>query len=190
MDGVSAAAAILQLAQMAGETAIQVHEFCAVIRNAPREITTINNDLHAFTTLVHNLEGSLKSDTVRSIIDEDQEISSAFWTLENPIRNCGTAFNTVKGKIQPYLKADTSAGCSVSKDGSDSTEVQRFSRTYILWYFKRKEVFAFLTELERAKSTFSDAMGSVTLYVVRANLAYIMAVLKTRTDKHSVGYLR
>lgn len=48
MDGLSAAAAILQLAQMAGKAALELYDLVTVIRNASHEIITISRDVQAF----------------------------------------------------------------------------------------------------------------------------------------------
>ncbi|GAB1208351.1 hypothetical protein APSETT445_007099 [Aspergillus pseudonomiae] len=153
------------LAQMAGQTALEVYNFCSAIRDAPREITAISNDVNALKPLILNLEGALGSDAVRNVVDEDPEVSNALWTLAAPIKNCQSALRLVKDKTSPYLKKVGSAQSPDSVGKSDDPQIQRprFSRTYVLWHFKRKEIFGLLAELERAKSTFSDAMGSITL---------------------------
>lgn len=172
MDGVSAAAAILQLAQMAGKTALEVYEFCCAVRDAPREISAISSDVNALKILLRNLESSLGSAAVQDVVNEDDEVTDALWTLETPIINCHNSLRHVKDKMSPYLKMDdVSAQSPDLTEQSATTQPQRsrFSRTYVWWFFKRKEIFGLVAELERTKSTFSDAMGSVTLYVMRTN---------------------
>lgn len=167
MDSVSAAAAILQLTQIAGQTALEVYEFCSAIRDAPREITTISSDVDALKMLITNLEGSLVSDAVQNVVNEDAEVSAALWTLQTPIKNCQATLRQVKEKMSVYLKIDSSTQNS-DLGASDISQSKRpwLSRTYVLWYLKRKEIFGLVAELERGKSTFSDAMGSITLYVI------------------------
>lgn len=62
---VGTVAAVLELAQTTASTALQVYEFFSVIRDAPREINTLSQDVHAFYSLVNNLAASLDSVSVR-----------------------------------------------------------------------------------------------------------------------------
>jgi hypothetical protein len=68
MDGISAAASVQQLVQMAGKTALEVYEFCATIQDVPREISAISSDVNTLKILIKNLEGSLSSNTVQRVV--------------------------------------------------------------------------------------------------------------------------
>lgn len=159
---------------MAGKTALEVYEFCSTIRDAPREISAISSDVNSLKILIQNLESSLSSDAVQDVVNEDNEVSDALWTLETPIRNCQNSLAHVKEKMSPYLKIDVpSKGTDFTgESATPQTQRSRLSRTNVLWYFKRKEIFNWVAELERTKSTFSEAMGSVTLYEKRKKKAY------------------
>lgn len=159
------AAAILQVAEMAGKTAFQIHEAISIIRDAPREIQTINRDVHSFYILVHNLSESLSSDLVSNIVNEDTEISNALWTLNDPILNCCAALDRLMKKIKPHLKTDESSS-QPEDESSETVQRTRISRSDIMWYFRRKGVYNLANDLERTKSTFESAMGSITLYVM------------------------
>ncbi|KAJ5386997.1 ankyrin repeat-containing domain protein [Penicillium cosmopolitanum] len=137
MDGISAAAAILQVAQMAGQAAMTAHDLFSTIKNAPNEISAIKNDILSFQILVSSLERSLSSSDVFNMVNEDPEISHAVLTLLSPIENCKIALDRIQQKMKPYFKTETS----------------------------RREVFALSLELERTKSTFGNAMGHVTLII-------------------------
>lgn len=118
---------------------------------------------------MRNLENSLKTDKVFDIVNADANISNALWTLKLPIQNCRNVFIKVKDKLRPHLKSDPPAADSGFSDGSDGSmpvQCTRMSRTAFFWHFKRKDVLLLVTELERTKATFSDAMGSITLYVL------------------------
>lgn len=155
---------------MAGQAALELYELVTVIRNAPHEITTISRDVHAFYVIVRNLENSLATESVFAIVNADADISSsALWTLELPIRNCHAAFDKVKEKLRPHLKSETLAAESGLADGEETPSAVhriRMSSAGFFWYFKRKDVLTLVTELERTKATFADAMGSITLYVL------------------------
>ena len=40
---------------------------------------------------------------------------------------------------------------------------RRMRRGDVMWFWRRRELFALMTGLERTKAMFSDAMGSLTL---------------------------
>lgn len=148
------AAAILQVAEMAGKTAFQIHEAISIIRDAPREIQTINRDVHSFYILVHNLSESLSSDLVSNIVNEDTEISNALWTLNDPILNCCAALDRLMKKIKPHLKTDESLPSSQPEyESSETVRRTHISRSDIMWHFRRKGVYNLANDLERTKST-------------------------------------
>lgn len=166
MDPFSAAATVLQVAQMAGATAMKVHDTFSIIQNAPQEINAIINDIWTFHTLVKSLEGSLSSTTVFDLVNEDPEIRDAILTLESPIANCISSLNRIMEKMQPYLETETrSSGPKAVGASSPPVRNIRITSNGLLYLFKRKEIFALSMELERTKSTFSNAMGGVNLYV-------------------------
>lgn len=157
---------------MAGAAALELYELVRVIRNAPHEITTISRDIYAFYVIVRNLENPLATEGVFAIVNTDADISNALWTLELPIRNCHAFFDKVKGKLRPHLKLETLAAESGLADGEETPSAIhriRMSSAGFFWYFKRKDVLTLVTELERTKATFSDAMGSITLCVLSLN---------------------
>lgn len=100
------------------------------------------------------------------MVNEDPDISHAILTLLSPIENCKIALDRILQKIKPYLKTETSS--PDPKD--DSTSLARAGETRmngVLWYFRRREIFALSMELERTKATLGNAMGHVNLYVDR-----------------------
>ncbi|KAI9927077.1 hypothetical protein MW887_003460 [Aspergillus wentii] len=166
---------------MAGQTALEVYDFISIIRGAPREIAIVTNDIQSFHTLVCNLENSLRTDAVFSIVNTDAEVSNSLLNLRSPINNCSAAIQNVREKIKPHLKMDASlqtAGVETGKHTQAPVRNTKISRMDVLWYFKRKEVFALATELERTKATFSAAMGNVTLEEAKSN-ANSLLTMKT-----------
>lgn len=164
---VGTVAAVLQLAQAAATTALQVYDFFSVIKNAPREIRDISRDVHVFYTLLNSLAASLLSPSVVAVVDRDVEIETSLKTLLGPMKNCRSALNRMKDKLSPHLKADGSAVRASSEDSEGGSpilvEQLRIRSANVSWYFKRKEVFAIATELERAKATFGTTMGGITM---------------------------
>ncbi|OGM44729.1 hypothetical protein ABOM_007393 [Aspergillus bombycis] len=167
---IGTAAAILQLTQSACKTALELYNFCSVVQNAPQEILTISRDAHAFYMTISNLESSLRSDTVATVVSRDAEIMTALETLKIPIENCSIACEAILEKLLPHLRVDSSSsqdvGISDATDGTLPIQRRRFSRRNMMWYFKRKEILALGAELERSKATLGNAMGSAIFLVV------------------------
>lgn len=162
LEAAGAAAAILQLASTAGKTAFEVYEFCSTVRDAPREILGISNNVNALQNHLRSLELSLRSDAVQGVISDDAELGNALETLTAPLENCGNSLKYVNKRMR-------SSAPNLDLTAETATQRSRFNRKNILWPFKRNEIHSLLAELERSKSTLSDAMGAVTLYVVRTN---------------------
>ncbi|KNG87073.1 hypothetical protein ANOM_005700 [Aspergillus nomiae NRRL 13137] len=161
-------AAVLQLAQTACKAALELYNFCSVVQNAPQEIITISRDAHAFYMTISNLESSLRSDTVTTVVSRDAELMTALETLKIPIENCSLACEAILEKLQPHLRVDGSS--SQDTTITDTTDVtlpiqRRFSRRNMMWYFKRKEIIALAAELERSKATLGGAMRNAIFLV-------------------------
>ncbi|KAH8703261.1 ankyrin repeat-containing domain protein [Talaromyces proteolyticus] len=154
---------ILQVAEIATKTSIQLYDFFSTITHAPQEIRGITRDINSFNTLVCNLTASLKSPDVRAIIENDLEITNAIESLKEPIGNSRKTFEKMEEKLRPHLKEDISSSEPPKGNGDAPAQQRRLSRTDVKWYFKRKEVYSLLGEMERNKVTFGDAMGYVTL---------------------------
>ncbi|KAB8259688.1 hypothetical protein BDV32DRAFT_123945 [Aspergillus pseudonomiae] len=161
-------AAVLQLAQTACKAALELYNFCSVVRNAPQEIITISRDAHAFYMTISNLENSLRSDTVATVVSRDTEIMTSLETLKIPIENCSLACEAILEKLQPHPRVDGSSSQDATiTDTTDGTlPIQRrFSRGNVMWYFKRKEILALGADLERSKATLGSAMGNAIFLV-------------------------
>ncbi|GAB1200388.1 hypothetical protein APSETT444_009760 [Aspergillus pseudonomiae] len=161
-------AAVLQLAQTSCKAALELYNFCSVVQNAPQEIITISRDAHAFYMTISNLESSLRSDTVATVVSRDAELMTALETLKIPIENCSLACEAILEKLQPHLRIDGSSSRDATiTDTTDGTlPIQRrFSRRNVMWYFKRKEIIALAAELERSKATLGSAMGNAIFLV-------------------------
>lgn len=167
-------ATVIQITEFAASASVEFYDFLRTIQNAPREITSIMRDIESFNRLVCNLKSSLSSADVQEIVKQDVEISKSLHSLEQPMQNCCDVFQSLMRKMRPHLKEESrdengTTDTADSGSGSSSAAGNKLNRTIkrggVKWYFKRREVYSLIGELERTKVTFADAMGSVTLYV-------------------------
>ncbi|RMZ41872.1 hypothetical protein AFCA_011224 [Aspergillus flavus] len=96
-------AAVLQLAQSACKAALGLYNSCSVVQNAPQEIISISRDVHAFYMTISNLESSLRSDEVATVVNGDVQIMLTLETLKIPIENFSKASEAIMEKLIPHL---------------------------------------------------------------------------------------
>jgi hypothetical protein len=168
VGAIGTVAAVAQMAEYAAKASLEFYDFLKTIKNAPKEILDITRDTNTFHKLVCNLQGSLSSPTVQDIVSRDADICHALEALEEPMANCCDVFKSLTEKMRPHLKVDASASPETEKSSTDSESSSKsnwkISRADMKWYFKRREVYSLVSQLERTKVTFADAMGSATLY--------------------------
>lgn len=132
---VGTVAAVLELTKTTASTALQVYEFFSVIHDAPREINTLSQDVHAFYSLVQNLAVSLETISVRSVVENDEEVESSLKTLVKPMGNCCTALRRMKDKLGPYVKSEVSWQESGSSQPTSIERLWMKSGGNITWFF-------------------------------------------------------
>lgn len=188
MEVVGAAASILQLAGVAATTSLQVYEFISTIKNAPREIQNLGRDIMDFHKLVDHLKAALESQDIQEMVDQDKQINQSMKDLLVPMAKCQLTCDQVKSKLILHLQFEDSAEeepkDSSSGKASDSLGNQQKQKVRIwvrdwMWAFRRKEVFALMSDLDRT-STFSDSMASLTLYVFRSSAHSILLLTASR----------
>ncbi|ODM23760.1 hypothetical protein SI65_01349 [Aspergillus cristatus] len=182
MEAVGTAASILQLAGMATTTSLQVYEFISTIKNAPREIQNLGRDVMDFHKLVDHLKAALDSQEIREMVDRDKQINQSMKDLLAPMAKCQLTCDQVKSKLVLHLHFEASSETSETEPkekASDALGDQRKQKARIwvrdwMWAFRRKEVFALMSDLDRARSTFSDSMASLTLILTLKKSALTM----------------
>lgn len=163
LTAVGSAAAILQLATAAATTSMKVYQLISTIKNAPREIQNLGRDINDFYTLVHHLSEALQSADICQLIDREKTISRAVADLQYPIGKCELSCRQVESKLGLQLQLDKA-------EGSDKPDIENFKKDRVwvrdwMWPIRRKDVFQLISDLQRSRLLFSDAMGSLTLYV-------------------------
>lgn len=159
-------ASVAQMASYAAKTSLEFYSFLSTIRNAPREVRDITREIQTFNTLIVNLQNSLGTPVVQEILNQDADISNSIKSLQEPIEDCCDVFKSLMEKMRPHLKEDDTPLSQKEQQMSATDKPnpsRRISRGDMKWYFKRKEVYHLVGQLDRAKVTFADAMGSVTL---------------------------
>lgn len=165
-ETVGTVSAILSMAQVSVKASIELYHFFTTIRDAPQEIISISRDTKNFHTLVKNLETALQSVHVQRVVREDPQIDQALQDLLYPIENCHQTCLQIQERLQRHFKPEIPAQ---SSGDTSSTQPQRRLQSggSVKWYFRRSEVFALIARFQLTKGMFSDAMGSLTLYVFR-----------------------
>lgn len=176
LSAVGAAGAILELATAAARTSMKVYQLVSTIRNAPREIKNLGRDIKDFHTLVQHLSEALDSPDIRELIDREKPISRAVADLQYPIGKCELSCRQVESKLGLQLQLDKAEG-SGNHDTGNGKQDRVWVRDW-MWPIRRKEIYQLISELQRTRLLFSDAMGSLTLYVQHMN----SQVLRNLTD--------
>jgi tetratricopeptide (TPR) repeat protein len=154
---------IRQLATAAATTSMKVYQLVSTIKNAPREIQNLGRDIKDFYTLVQHLLEALKSADICELIDREKPISRAVADLQYPIGKFELSCRQVESKLGLQLQLDKGEG-----SGNPDTGNYKKDRVWVrdwMWPIRRKEVYQLISELQQTRLLFSDAMGSLTLYV-------------------------
>ncbi|KAE8423773.1 ankyrin repeat-containing domain protein [Aspergillus pseudocaelatus] len=171
MDGIGTASAILQLSGTAVKASWQLYNFIVTVQDAPRELCLLRDNVQALAAVLSNLEGSLKSPETQKIVDQDSEIRNNLDSLQYFITRCEVMCRQLTECLRSYIRNENTDKASIEgKDGDNSptaeSPVSMGSINRITWYFKRKDVLLRVSELQRTKELFSDAMGSLTLLLM------------------------
>ncbi|KAK6819214.1 hypothetical protein RU639_008147 [Aspergillus parasiticus] len=160
-------AAVLQLAQSACKTVLELYNFCSDVQNAPQEIKSISRNAYAFYMIISNLESSLRSDTEATGVSGDARIMTSLEALKISIEDCSNNCEAIMKKLIPHIRVASSSSQVMATadltDGTSQIQRRRFSRGNLMWFFKRKEIFALRAELERTQATLNTAMLSAHL---------------------------
>lgn len=169
MSGIGTAASILQLASAATKISFQAYEFITTIKNAPREIENLGSDMMNFYLLVNNLTDALESRDIRGFVDQDAQLNKAMKSLFIPMAKCQLSCDQVNEKLKLLdFQTDPESEGLLSEKNASGDEPKK-SRTWVrdwMWPFRRREIFAMMTEFDRSRSIFSDSMSSLTLYAL------------------------
>lgn len=157
---IGTASAVLQLTGATVEVCIQLHALISTLRNAPKEILNLSNDLQSLNALLRNLQFALESRDAQTIIDQDIGVRGAMSNLRTLIASCHNSCNQLTSKLKAEKPGD---GPTHEQKPSPSGREGRDVRRSIWWLFNRKGIFASVDELQRTKFLMSDSMGSITL---------------------------
>ena len=119
------------------------------IKRASHEIRCLSRDIHAFFSLVHSLDITLREQDVRDIVEKDGAILSQIRGLQESLGNCRDVLTKLLVKHEKIqLKGD--APC--------------FRK--LRWaIFTKDEVRNLQLSLETMKSTLNAALNTVTMWV-------------------------
>lgn len=156
---IGTASAVLQLTSTAVSACIKLHGLISTLKNAPKEILHLSNDLQSLSALLKNLQVALESRDAQTIIDQDVGVRGAMGNLRTLISSCHTSCLELQSKLQAEKSGDGSPEDEKVVSAREGRDVRRS----IWWLFNRKGIFASVDELQRTKFLLSDSMGSITL---------------------------
>jgi hypothetical protein len=152
MDGVSSAAAILPLVQLAGKLAIVVGQYASSVKNAENSRQRLLQELFAIGGIMN---------TVKTLVDNSSSASNTSRTSPR-VENLSSLFSA-DGPLVPLQDTLTALLDELNKDITQQTKFGPVKR--LVWPFKEKRINNFITSLERYKSLLTLAFSTDTSYV-------------------------
>ncbi|KAL9032661.1 MAG: hypothetical protein Q9180_006375, partial [Flavoplaca navasiana] len=148
MDPLSIIAGVLGISAVTAQSSKRLCEMIDGIRSAPDEIKNISRDTHAFYSILHSLEISLKDPKIAAIVAEDDALTTSIADLKSPLDNCSSVLGQLMVKIQSFVKP---------LDG----ERYRMSSNDFKWYWGRKEVLELTARVEACKGTLNISLTAI-----------------------------
>lgn len=157
MEAIGTAASSLQIAYMATKTSLEVYQFISTIRNAPKEIRNLGRDIMDFHNLVDHLRNALDSEDIQDMVDRDKQINQLMKDLLVPMAKCQITCDQMRSKLIMHLQLEKVGGSSGNENDAFGNRRKEKVRIWVrdwMWPFRRKGVFALMSELDRTRSTY------------------------------------
>ena len=116
---------------------------------ASHEIQCLSRDMHAFFSLVHSLDISLREQDVEDIVERDRAILSQIHDLKDSLRKCRDVLTKLMVKHEKFQR----------KGDSKCLRKLRWA------IFTKDDVHSLQLPLETMKSTLNAALKTVTMCV-------------------------
>jgi hypothetical protein len=152
MDGVSSAAAIVPLAQLAGQLVIVVGQYASSVKNAESSRQRLLQELFAIGGIMN---------TVKTLVDNSSSASNPSRTSSR-VKHLSSLFSA-DGPLVPLQDTLTTLLDELNKDITQQTKFGSVKK--LVWPFKEKTINNFITSLERYKSILTLAFSTDTSYV-------------------------
>ena len=110
-DPLSIAGVAIAVTTAALQTASILSEIVDSIEDAPKEISGIRRDLHAFRVIVSSLETTLEDEEVQRRVFQNPTLQVLVGNLKGPLSNCSAVMEELRQKILPYFKPVKNGEC-------------------------------------------------------------------------------
>lgn len=120
------------------------YEYISGLKDAPREIRQLINELHSLSQILFNLQ-----DFIRNRADIQQEILGMLDGQNGLLSECLMELKRIQLKIEP--KIDQSSGSRMAV------------KTHLMWLMNEKDIIKHISQIERYKTSLSLALGRVQL---------------------------
>ena len=150
-DPLSAIAGVVGISGAALNASSALFDLIHTINNAPKEVSSISNDIGDIQSVISNLYTALQDSDVQKAISGDPELLKDVSSVTSPVNNCLEIVNELKANIAKYAES--------------STGRRRFkiSTKYVIWYLKRAELRQYMARVHSHKTNVDAALTSVVL---------------------------
>lgn len=136
MDGLSAAASIIAIVQIAGSVASLGYSYVASVKRAPKELRELLKELGSLSDVLDTLQDYVAANPQSPALEK-------LSTPGGPLKGCATELNELHAKLSSIKLTQGASGA-----------VERF----IKWPFLEKEMAQFIEKIERHKNLFTFAL--------------------------------
>ncbi|KAL8903186.1 MAG: hypothetical protein Q9171_007489, partial [Xanthocarpia ochracea] len=102
MEPVSAVASVLAIVTAAVQVTKALHDVLVDIKDAPKDIARLCDDVHSISTLLSSLEDTLKHEPYRRTLEEESPIIRSLEQLKAPLKGCTRIIEAIQIKVTPF----------------------------------------------------------------------------------------
>lgn len=136
MDGISAAASLINLVEISARVLSLTVEYSTQVKNAKEDIARFRLELEAFIKVLRSLKELAQTEATQLI---------TFKSLAESIKQCELDLERSQKKLEP---------------GRGRKAMSRYGVRALKWPFESRELHNLIGNLERYKSTFSTALNA------------------------------
>ena len=151
MEPVGAVASVLTVVTAAVQITKALHDILVDIKDAPKDITRLCDDVHSISILLSSLEDTLKHEPYRRTLEEESPIIRSLEQLEAPLKGCTRIIEAIQIKVAPF------------SDLQNTVKASRLSKTR--WWFHKNATKELIDTFESTKQTLNIHLANISLYV-------------------------
>ncbi|KAL8911373.1 MAG: hypothetical protein Q9172_007684 [Xanthocarpia lactea] len=149
MEPVGAVASVLTVVTAAVHVTKALHDILVDIKDAPKDIARLCDDVHSISTLLSSLEDTLKHEPYRRTLEEESPIIRSLEQLEAPLKGCTRIIEAIQIKIAPFSHLQ------------NTVKASRLSKTR--WWFHKNATKELIDTFESTKQTLNIHLANISL---------------------------